>query len=220
MKTRMNSYFGENCADKLTGENMEFQTLGLNDTEINKVESKLGFWKRQFQSEATAKQKTFDGVFGVVLPALCFLFDPFVFRGSGALLGAYKPFAYLLSYVSIMGLLAFVLWGEKLKWFNGFLVGLFAVGALISTGIGLVLLPFSLFGLMILIGAMGFTPLFTGFVLWRSAVRAFKISRPGLGTKLLVNMMILSAVLSFTIPEIINVKLHQGLKTTILSRFR
>src|SRR5215467_10779528 len=41
-------------------------------------EKPLGFWKRQFQQEATKAQKRFDWMFGVVMPAVCFYFDPIV----------------------------------------------------------------------------------------------------------------------------------------------
>jgi hypothetical protein len=200
---------------------MKIQTLELNafqvekieEMKIEKIEEKKTFWKRQFQAEATPNQNVFDGIFGIVLPVICFFFDPIVFRGYGAYLGDIKPFAYLLSFVSIMALLAFLLWGGKLKWLNGFLSGLFAIGAIISTGIGLALLPISLIGLVVLIGALGLTPLFTGFVYGRNAVRAFKTAKSLLGTKLLINMTILSAILSFTIPEVLNVKVQKGLKT-------
>lgn len=192
---------------------MKIQTLGLEETEIEERKQKIGFWKRQFQTEATGSQKVFDGIFGAFLPAACFFLDPIVFRGNGALLTAFKPFAYLFSYFSVMALLAFVLFGEKLKWFNGFLSGLFTLGAIISFAIGIILFPFSLLGLVVLIGILGFTPLFTGFVFWRNAVRSYKIAELHLETKVLVNMMLLSAVFSFTIPEIINVKIYKGLET-------
>ena len=41
---------------------------------------KPGFWRRQFGSNVTTKQKGFDWTVGVVLPLICFLFDPIVFR--------------------------------------------------------------------------------------------------------------------------------------------
>jgi hypothetical protein len=192
---------------------MDIQTDEFDEKENGNNVAKSGFWKRQFQKETTKGQKVFDGIFGIILPVICFFFDPIVFRGNGAFLGAFKPFAYLLSYFSIMALLAFLLWNEKLKWLNGFLSGLFGFAALISTGIGILLFPFSLIGMVILIGFLGFTPLFTGFVFWRNAARTYKTAKPLLGTKLLANMMILSAILSFTIPEIINVKIQKGLNT-------
>lgn len=55
----------------------------------------------------------FDWIFGVILPVICVAADPIVFRLSGAMLYEYKPFAYALSFVSIMALMAFMLFGKK-----------------------------------------------------------------------------------------------------------
>ncbi len=195
---------------------MIIERLELEENPIERTEHKAGFWKRQFQAEFTTKQKTFDWTFGIILPVICCFFDPIVFRSTGFgenLLGDFKPFAYILSFVSIMSLLAFMLWGRRLQWLNGFLSGLFAIGAIISLGVGVVLLPISLMGLVILIGALGFTPLFAAFVYWRNAVRAYKNAYPVLGRNLLLRAMVLSAMFSFITPGIINIKIHQALET-------
>lgn len=198
---------------------MPLQSLHLNENQPETLgeerRKKLStFWRRQFQIETTEKQRDFDLIFGIVLPTACFLFDPLVFRGgySGAVLGEFKPFAYLLSYFSIMALLAFRLWGARLKWFNGFLCGLFAVAAAVSLGIGIVLSPLSLLGLIILIGAVGFTPFFTAFVFARSAVRAYRIAKPVVESKLLFNSIILAAILSLSLPILVNRKIESGLQ--------
>ena len=195
---------------------MQVQTLNLSkkDRELKKSR----FWERQFQVESTRPQKIFDALFGVILPAVCFLFDPIVFRTGDfghPLGGEVKSFAYLLSFVSIMGLFAFMLWGEKLKWFNGFLSGLFAVSAIISMGIGIVLFPFSLIGirLLFLIGILGFTPLLTGFVYWRNWVRAYKISSVELDRRLIIRMATLAGMFALILPALINVKIEKGLDT-------
>src|SRR5262249_32640562 len=52
--------------------------------------------------------------------------------------------------------------------------GLLAGGAVFAALLGLVLLPFSLIGLSIGIGALGFSPFVTAFVFLRNAVRAFR----------------------------------------------
>lgn len=184
--------------------------------DLKKVKAK-SFWKRQFQSETTKAQKSFDVIFGIILPALCFLFDPLIFRSSHAFgeteFGAYKPFVYLFSYVSIMGLLAFKLWGARLKWLNGFLCGLFTVAAFASFGIGLVLFPISLLGLIILIGALGFTPLLTSFVYLRNAVRAYQVAALTIDKKLFFNSAVLGAVLSVSLTVLVNRKIETGLQT-------
>ncbi|MDM7923197.1 MAG: hypothetical protein QUS14_12930, partial [Pyrinomonadaceae bacterium] len=56
------------------------QSLGLD--EDDPIEVSKGFWARQFHEESTASQRKFDWAFGVVIPALCFYFDPIVFRGN------------------------------------------------------------------------------------------------------------------------------------------
>src|SRR5262252_8021612 len=64
-----------------------------------------GFWKRQFAAEATRSQIVFDVLYGIVGPALCFVFDPIVFRsgfGEAPLLPDYQNFAYLFSAVQIL----------------------------------------------------------------------------------------------------------------------
>ena len=50
---------------------------------IEKCSSKLikksGFWRRQFQDRITGGQRKFDWFFGVIMPSICFFFDPIVF---------------------------------------------------------------------------------------------------------------------------------------------
>ena len=80
------------------------QTLGLNKSggQNNSInQPKTRFWKRQFQAQSTEVQRTFDWIFGVLLPVICFVFDPLVFKGNAwgtAVLGNYKPFAYLYKF--------------------------------------------------------------------------------------------------------------------------
>lgn len=176
-----------------------------------------GFWHRQFREKATYKQKRFDLIFGVVLPVVCFFFDPLVFRsemrGLGdASLGAYKPFAYILSFSLVMGVLAFLLFGEKLKWMNGFLSGLFFLGSAVSLAVGIFLFPFSLLGMIVLIGVLGFTPFFSAFVYARNAVRAYETAAFSLDARTLKHSAALSLVLSFCLPYLFNAQVAQGLK--------
>jgi len=137
---------------------------------------RLGFWQRQFGPNVTAKQKSFDWTVGVLLPLICFLFDPIVFRGGGnqAILGKYQWPAYFLGFVSIVAMTAWLLWGKRLKWLSGWLAGLFFVGSGISLFVGLILLPFSVFGILMVIGFLGFTPLFSSITYLRNGVRAMR----------------------------------------------
>jgi hypothetical protein len=55
--------------------------------------------------------------------------------------------------------------------------GILLAGAPVAWVIGLALIPYSLIGLLLLIGALGFTPWFTGFVCWRCGVRALRAAQ-------------------------------------------
>jgi len=188
------------------------QKIDLDNEEITEVEKT--FWGRQFQKEATRSQKMFDGLFGILLPVACFAFDPAVFKtseiwGAHPYLGHIKPFAYLMSFVSVMALMAFLIWGAKLKWINGFLTGFFLVGGIISFGIGVVLLPISLFGLLILIGALGFTPLITALVYLRNSVRTYKNAIPFLSKRNLLETAILAALFGSITPAAVNFEINR-----------
>ena len=136
------------------------------------------FWRRQFQPNATRGQRTFDWLFGVILPVVCFSFDPIVFNNSldtgDALLADMRMIAYPFAYAAIMGNMAWLLFGERLGKLNDALGWLLASSSLVALVIGVRIAPYSLMGLLILIGALGFTPLFMSFSLLRNAVRAFR----------------------------------------------
>ncbi|MFL6467000.1 MAG: hypothetical protein ACJ72Z_03490 [Pyrinomonadaceae bacterium] len=166
---------------------------------------KAPFWERQFSPEVTAKQTRFDWIYGVILPIICFAFDPIVFRdGVGhGWLGDYQIFAYVLSIPSIMSMAAWLLWKERLGWLIPFFGGLFAVGAAVSFVVGLAIFPISLLGLMLLIGALGFTPLISSFVYLRNSYRAYLTCDILGDTKFTTKAFILAAIFSFIAPFVI-----------------
>ncbi|MGI8669808.1 MAG: hypothetical protein ACR2J3_08165 [Aridibacter sp.] len=189
----------------------------LNLESENKIELTKPFWRRQFQKETTKSQKIFDWILGIILPVACFAFDPAIFKtselwGSEPYLASLKPFAYLMSFVSVMALMAFLIWGAKLKWFNGFLAGFFLIGGIISLGIGIVLLPISLLGLMILIGALGFTPLFTALIYLRNAIRAYKSAKHLMNKKQLIQAAVLAGLFGFVTPAVLNFEIEKTLE--------
>lgn len=189
------------------------QKLGLNEDlelieDLNE-EPESGFWRRQFQKKATAAQKRFDWVFGVIMPVVCFTFDPIVFQTKD-FFGDYKTLGYLLSYTSVMALAAWLIWGAKLKWANAFLSGFFAVISVVALVIGITILPLSLLGLLFFfIGALGFTPLFTALVFMRNARRSFDAARIFFERKTLVHTFLLVALLSAIVPPIISVEINR-----------
>ncbi|HEY0428011.1 MAG TPA: hypothetical protein VGC76_09535 [Pyrinomonadaceae bacterium] len=188
----------------------------MQEFELNEdaSEPQKGFWRRQFQTNATGAQKTFDWIFGVIMPVICFAFGPVVFKDGffgGALFGAFKPFAYILSFGLIMAMMAWLIWGAKLKWLNAFLAGLFLVGGIVSLGVGMILPPSTAVGLIVFIWILGFTPLFAALVYLRGAFRSFHAARPFVEKGVLVNSLALSALLSVVVPSVANAQIKKSL---------
>ena len=141
----------------------------------NSAPEKWSFWRRQFASAMTIPQLAYDVIFGVVMPILCFIFDPIVFSGRGFIpLAQYRSLIYLFSAISIVTLVAWLLTHRAIKSGGGIIAGVLLSGAVCSFLIGVLILPLSLIGLMFIIGALGFTPFFTAFVYLRNGIRAMK----------------------------------------------
>ena len=165
---------------------------------------KTGFWRRQFGENVTGAQRKFDWIMGVAMPLVCFGFDPFVFRTStdfgGGMLSRYTLPAYMLAFVSIMAMAAWLLWGEKLKWLNGWLAGLFFAGSAVCLIVGTVLFPFSVFGIVLGIGLLGFTPLFASVVYMRNGVRALRATSKVSEQVVSINVAVLSGMIAIALP--------------------
>lgn len=191
-----------------------------------------GFWRRQFGPAVTTRQRVFDWIFGIALPIVCFVFDPIVFKGNvpgDAVLRSYRPFAYLLFFFSVLAMSLWLIFGAKLKWLSGFLSGLFIAGAFVSLAVGLILLPFSLIGLVILIGALGFTPFFTSIVFARNVVRAFRSSKPFLEKSVMIYAVCFGAFFSLLVPVAVqrditatltNIERHDAVDNLDLTKLR
>ncbi|MGB7922372.1 MAG: hypothetical protein WCF57_03930 [Pyrinomonadaceae bacterium] len=139
------------------------------------------FWLRQFQPVVTDSQKAFDAAIGIFLPILCLVFDPFVFRGGsgfgGGLLKSYQLFAYTVIALEVVTLGIWLVWGERARAWLKAIGGILLAGAFFSFLIATILFPFSIMGLaFFFIGALGFTPFFTGFIYLRSGLRALAVS--------------------------------------------
>jgi hypothetical protein len=187
------------------------------------AEASTGFWEKHLKKAANKTSRKFDWIFGVVLPVICFFADPIVFRNGfdfgetdDAFLSDYRPFAYLLSFISIMALLAWMIWGEKLKGLAVLISGILAVGAAVSLVIGLFLLPFSLFGLIFFIGILGFTPFFTFIVFWRNARQAFLAARPFFEIGLLTRTAGLVALFTLVVPMVVNAAMGKNIVARLL----
>ncbi|HJQ34023.1 MAG TPA: hypothetical protein VJ866_17715 [Pyrinomonadaceae bacterium] len=143
-------------------------------------ERKRGFWARQFAGEPTEVQTRFDVVFGIVVPILCFIFDPVVFQDKfgGGVGGFYRGvsfYAYTLSAAEILALGCWLYFGARASRWAAPAAGVFLAGALFSFVLGVAILPLSIFGLIFLVGALGFVPFVTALVYLRVGVRALRL---------------------------------------------
>ncbi|HZH31395.1 MAG TPA: hypothetical protein VEY11_11590 [Pyrinomonadaceae bacterium] len=162
-----------------------------------------GFLRRQFQTEATLAQIIFDVTVGMILPILCLVFDPIVFRGGEfgpPMLESYRFFAYGLIAIEIVALGMWLGAGARAGEWCGVLGGVMLAGAFFSVGIGLILLPLSLLGLAFGIGVLGFTPFVTAVIYGRNARRALCAGRARMPRAALCVTLALGAAVPFGAP--------------------
>ena len=137
--------------------------------------------RRQFTGSATVPQLIFDVLFGFVGPILCLVFDPFVFKGigfgRGPLLGEVTLFAYSFIGLELVLLIVWLLARNSPGALAPLVAGALFAGAAFSSLLGLAMLPFTLIGILLVIGIFGFAPFFTAFVFARNAVRASKAGK-------------------------------------------
>lgn len=193
---------------------LDLKTEDLPD-DIGDIHSEpIGFWKRQFLRTTTRKQKVFDWSYGVVLPLVCVAADPIIFAGSrGGIFGTYRPFAYLLSAVSIMAMAAWLLWGDRLRWIAAPIAGLFIVGSSVSFLVGMLLFPFSVLALLMIVGYgfLGFTPLLSALVYLRNGVRAIRVSDAHLERRVVWQGAVLAGLLALVIPYLVNAQISKSI---------
>ena len=133
----------------------------------------IAFWQRQFTAKTTLRQIIFDVVAGILLPILCLVFDPIVFRGSG-LLAECRALAYIAIGFGVLTLTLWLALGAQIKQWVSIIAGILLFGALFAFAIGVILLPLSLLELRVVVGVFGFAPFFTSFVFLRNWFRAFR----------------------------------------------
>lgn len=175
------------------------------DETKNAMSVQGGFWRRQFAGAVTASQLAYDLIFGIVLPILCFIFDPIAFSGREfvthiAPITQYKLHVYLFSALSIITLAVWLLAYRTLKSAGGIVAGILLSGAVFSLLIGLLILPLTLIGLMLIIGVLGLTPFFTAFVYLRNGIRAMRLAESYVGYPKLVSSLLSGAILILALP--------------------
>lgn len=136
--------------------------------------------------ELPRQRLVFDFVWGMVMPIVCLVFDPFIFKNGGDPFEMLEPshsitakaaevqiydFAYfawpfLAGQIATLGMV--LAWGKSLRRIAPFLAGVLATGFVVAACIGVLLALPAAFGTLAFgIGLLGFTPFFTGFTFFR-----------------------------------------------------
>jgi hypothetical protein len=143
-------------------------------TESNSTDKRPGIWKRQFSQPITTPQLVFDIIFGVALPLLCIGCDLVygfgLFNPRGLLSGylwEYNMYCYFEIGIGVIAMTHYLCFHRP----SAVLAGILFAGAIFSLLIGILLLPLSIIGLLLVIGIFGFTPLVSAFVYFRNARR-------------------------------------------------
>src|SRR5690242_11231036 len=185
------------------------------DTTLASAKS-AGFWHRQFQSPWTLGQRVFDVVFGILVPVFCVIEDPTVFRGDAGdgrgLLSEWSLFGYLEIAIGISVLGYYVIARRASLVVSGIL----HVGAVFSFLLGLVLLPISLIGLVILIGVFGFMPFFSCFVYLRNGYRCWREAAAGMPSRKAALTPALAISLTICLPLALQVSTSHIIRHALL----
>jgi len=137
----------------------------------------VGFWPRQFRTSSTPGQFVFDLVFGVLMPVLCFYMDPGIIRGDFPV--SFRECSVFIYALSALAIIALVIWlsiGPRRPSVNAIFGGVLLAGAMCSFSIGILILPMTLIGILIVIGLLGLVPFVTAFVYLRNALKAIEAS--------------------------------------------
>lgn len=178
------------------------QTLGL--TTKPTAEEEYSSLLEQRSLAFSLKTQKADWTFGVGLPLLCVVADPIVFSGHGSLLGDYTIFAYALSSVSIFAMAGWLLLGDRLGWVRPFLGGFFVAGSAVSAAVGLFILPYSIMGMFLLIGFLGFTPMISAWVFFRNGLKAIRNAEAEMDRRYVWRAALLAAIWGTAVPFVLN----------------
>lgn len=173
------------------------------------IEDKGGFWARQLSGPRTPGQLVFDFVFGIVMPVFCFYLDPGIVRaGLFSPVGELSLFIYAFSGLAIIALFVWLVFGHRMGSLGTIFGGVLVAGAIVSTSIGVLILPLTLIGILVVIGLLGFVPFITGFVYLRNALRAINYSGASASRLPRFAIVVFSAVIAIALPGVAQWKVN------------
>jgi hypothetical protein len=125
----------------------------------------------------------FDILFGIVAPIFCLANDIILFADEGlfggdTVLGWLRVFAYLAIAGGMLTLVIWLAFSRFLGVGSSVVAGILLVGAPFASIIGIILLPWSVVGLVFVgLGLLGFVPFVTAIVYYRNGRRAWDLAQ-------------------------------------------
>jgi hypothetical protein len=116
-----------------------------------------------------------DLLAGVLLPIGCLIHDPFVFHEPRARVVGFATIGSQIAALAAWMFVAPLLGARAFGFFAGFLM----FGVILAGGIGILMLPVSAVGLVILVGSLGFIPFFTAATYLRHSRTAWSFAPAG-----------------------------------------
>jgi hypothetical protein len=153
---------------------------------------------------SSAKVAYAVGIFG---PTLCLIFDPVVFQGGdehGPILDGCRTFAYAFIGLEMA---VFALWlsaGLALARVSGLLSGALGTGAVFAACIGVLILPFTLLGLLVGIGVLGIVPFLVALSFFSQSKAAADLGRAAQPRWQLRIMQAVGAALAVGLPVLMH----------------
>jgi hypothetical protein len=167
------------------------------------------------------RSPAFSIVAGIIAPLLCFALQPLLLSDSLRrelglrFINVFWLFTYCVAGLEMLVLALWLAFGTRLGAWNGPIAGGLFAGALFAGGLGLILLPLSLIGLMMIIGALGFVPFLTATTYCANAVEAYRHARKVAGGAGLLASAVVGALLVIGVPIAIQARVSREVQSAI-----
>jgi hypothetical protein len=145
------------------------------------------------------------------------MMDPMVFRGDtlgDPLLTNYQTLAYLFSAFEIVTLGLWLTFRARTGLLSGFLGGVLLAGGIFCIALGAILAPYSLLGLIVGIGILGFTPFLTSFVYFRNGYRAVMKSS-AVDAPIPVSAIVLGCLIALAGPFVVSKRIERFVVSSV-----
>lgn len=144
-------------------------------------------------------------LWGIAAPITCFALDWAMglsdFLGPPLVLyKLYRVFCFGLIGLELLALLIWIFFGSKQRIEAAFLSGVLLMGGIAAATVGIILLPYSLAGLIVGIGLIGFVPFITAATFVRCGIAAYRCAIRQKSSLALRGLVLLGMILVIGLP--------------------